>query len=377
MERKELVEFQFSELNKAELRIGEEKELTRELELLSSTKQRIETASTASEMLSGEREGVPTARDILQEALKSMEELAGADPSLENETSRLRDMVYLADELASSLRHYVQGVVDDPERRAFVEDRIRIIHQLKRKYRADEAGLVEMRDTLKKELDQVAFADDRLDELQKVRDSARDKYLESAQGLSKSRKTLAGRISKEVKSHLADLELPKAAFEVGLTRVDDESGYRPDGIDRVEILISTNPSQTPGPIKKVASGGELSRLLIALKTVLAVRDRVPVLVFDEAEVGIGGETAFKVGEKLSHLAETHQLILVSHLPQIASQAGAHWVIEKGVKKGDTQAEAREVEGQSRVEEISRMLGARGDKKSLEKLARSFLSGPKE
>jgi DNA repair protein RecN (Recombination protein N) len=121
------------------------------------------------------------------------------------------------------------------------------------------------------------------------------------------------------------------------------------------------------------SGGELSRLLIALKTVLAERDRVPVLVFDEAEAGIGGETAYKVVEKLIELSGSHQLILVSHLSQIASKADSHWVIEKTSTKNSTYAEARDVLGEDRVEEISRMLGARGDKAALDKLARSFLN----
>jgi len=374
-ERRDLAEFQYSELKKAELATGEEEDLTRQLDLLSSTKERIERARAGAEILAGEQDGVPTARDLLQSALDAMQQLSDADASMQPETARLREMVYLADELARTLQGYADGITDDPERRGYVEERIRVIHQLKRKYRVDEAGLIELRDSLKRELDQVATADDRLKELADVRDDAMASYLEAAEAMSKSRHSLAKKISKEVKRHLADLDLPNATFEAALGRVAEDAGaYRADGIDRAELLIATNAAQTPGPLRKVASGGELSRLLIALKTVLANRDRVPVLVFDEAEAGIGGETAFRVGEKLAELSESHQLILVSHLPQIACQARSHWVIEKSTRKGEVQAEAREVQGQSRVEEISRMLGSRGDKKALEKLAKSFLSG---
>jgi len=376
-ERRELVEFQYSELEKAGLRKGEEKELTREAELLESARERIEEALKAASTLSGETEGVSSSRDLLQEALDSMEHLASVDAGLKGEAIRLREMVFLAEELADTLRRYAEGIIDDPERRSWVEERLGVLHRLARKYKIDEAGLIELRDRLGEELERVTSASDRLGKLAKAQDEARDEYLKQARTLSKLRERLGKRISKEVRTHLADLDLPKATFIADLkSDPDDESSYRADGIDRAELLIATNPAQEPGPLKKVASGGELSRLLIALKTVLAKRDRVPVLVFDEAEAGIGGETAFKVGEKLLELSKSHQLILVSHLPQIASQGDDHWVIEKTTVKSDTRALARNVAGEERVKEIQRMLGARGDLKALEKLARSFIKGTK-
>ena len=286
---------------------------------------------------------------------------------------RLREMVILLEELADTLNRYAGGITDDPERRLFVEQRISTIHNLKRKYKTDEAGLIKLRDNLARELELVDTASDRLKDLAKLRDMSRDEYLNLSRELSKARDKLSKRISKEVIKHLADLDLPSARFEAAVTSFpDDEKQWRPDGVDRAELLISTNPEQELMPLKKAASGGELSRLLIALKTVLAMRDRVPVLVFDEAEAGIGGETAFKVGEKLLELSKSHQLILVSHLPQIASQGDGHWVIEKSSETGVTKSTARFVKGKDRVDEIGRMLGARGDKKALEKLARSFL-----
>ncbi len=376
-ERRELVEYQHAELENAGLKESEDAELTREAELLESAKERMEDSIKAALILSGDDESErKSARDILQEALDAVERLASTDSGLKGEALRLREMVFLIEELAETLTRYADDIVDDPARRKWVEERLGELHKLKRKYKADEAGLVKLRDRLAEELELVTGASDRLRELAETRDSARSKYLKEAKSFSRMRTKLAKRIAKEVKSHLADLDLPNATFAAELNSYpDDEDRYRADGIDRVELLIATNPAQDPAPIRKVASGGELSRLLIALKTVLAKRDRVPVLVFDEAEAGIGGETAFRVGEKLAELSKSHQLILVSHLPQIASQGDDHWVIEKTTSKSDTHAKARNVTGDDRVEEISRMLGARGDKKALEKLARSFLKSP--
>lgn len=374
-ERRELIEFQHSELDRADLKPGEEAVLTRELELLESAKDRIEDALKAASLLNNEDDEIPSARDILQEALTAVERLASAHDQVSEDMQKLRETVFLTDELAETLRRYADNITDDPERRSEVENRILLIHQLRRKYKTDEAGLFALRDKLAVELDRVQFASDRLNELAKVRDKLRDKFLSEADSLSKARAKLTKKISSEVKKYLADLDLPNASFEAVLTSdATDQSTWNQNGIDHAELMISTNPAQEPGPLKKIASGGELSRLLIALKSVLAKRDRVPVLIFDEAEAGIGGETAFRVGEKLVELSRSHQLILVSHLPQIASQAHGHWVIEKASDRKGAIAQARPVNGEERVGEISRMLGARGDKKALEKLARSFIKG---
>ncbi len=372
-ERRELVEFQHAELEKADIKAGEEVKLTRENELLETAKDRLEDSLKAASLLSGNDDETTGARDHLQEALDLLNNLMASDLALKGEYLRLREMVYLSEELADTLRRYAENIVDDPERRSYVEARLGVIHQLKRKYKTDEDGLISLRSKLTEELEKVTGASDRLKGLAKKRDFAREKYLKDAVALSKARSKLAKKISKEVKNHLADLDLPNATFTAKLdSELENPKNFRADGIDRAVLLIATNPAQEPAPLKKVASGGELSRLLIALKTVLANRDRVPVLVFDEAEAGIGGETAFRVGEKLVELSGSHQLILVSHLPQIASQGRGHWVIEKSMDKKDTRASAREVTGDARVEEIGRMLGARGDRAALERLARSFL-----
>jgi len=373
-ERRELVEFQHAELDRADLNPGEETRLTQEHKLLESAVERIGDAMQAASILvRGDDANEDSARDLMQQALDAVERLADTDTVLKGEKERLKEMVFLIEELAETLNRYSENITDDPQRRVFVEERIGILHSLKRKYKTDENGLIELRDTLANELEMVDTAEDRLSDLARIRDEARTDYLNLARGLSKSRAKLSKRISKDVVKHLADLDLPTARFEASLKCLeDDEKLWRPDGIDRAELLISTNPEQELMPLKKVASGGELSRLLIALKTVLAMRDRVPVLIFDEAEAGIGGETAFKVGEKLLELSKSHQLILVSHLPQIASQGDGHWVIEKSTTDGVTRSGARAVKGEDRVDEIGRMLGGRGDKKTLDKLARSFL-----
>jgi len=376
-ERRELVEFQHAELDRAELTAGEENKLTREHSLLENAKERIGDALKAASILTSGDDAVDekkaSARDLLQQALDAVERLTEADISLKGERERLNEMVFLVEELSDTLNRYADGITDDPERRAFVEERLGIIHNLKRKYKTGEDGLIGLRDNLASELEMVDTATDRLNELAEVRDKSRDEYFKDAGKLSSEREKLAKKIAVEVGKHLKDLDLPTARFEASIKSLpDDEKQWRPDGIDRAELLISTNPEQELMPLKKAASGGELSRLLIALKTVLAMRDRIPVLVFDEAEAGIGGETAFKVGEKLLELSKSHQLILVSHLPQIASQGDGHWLIEKDTEDGKTRSTAKIIKGKDRVDEIGRMLGARGDKKALEKLARSFL-----
>ncbi|HEX9744929.1 MAG TPA: DNA repair protein RecN [bacterium] len=371
-ERRDLVEFQHSELDKAELSAGEEEELTKEHKLLSLAKERIEFAEKGSEILAGESEDGASARDLLVEAVNFLEKLEESDESVNDHLSKLKEALFSVEEISDYLRKYAMDVVDDPEKREEVESRISIIHQLKRKYKTNEAGLITLRDELGLELERVTHSESRLAELQKNVDAAKINYVDEAEKLSGLRDKLGKKISRELKSHLKDLDLKDAEFIVNIEMVKDDDFFHESGMDKVELLISTNKAQDPGPLRKIASGGELSRLLIALKIVLSKRDKVPSLVFDEAEAGIGGETAFRVGEKLSELSKSHQLILVSHLPQVAAQADEQWVVMKSGNGKGTWAEAKRVTGDERVLEITRMLGSRGDKEALDVLARSFL-----
>jgi len=361
-EKLELVNFQIDELSKADIRIGEEKELEEEQRKLESVRTLMEAGQTAIMALS-EDENAVTA--ILAQIEKQLLQAAEIDRELQPEAALLSESLINLNELTRNLESYLSRLEDNPERLEEINARLSELYRLKKKYGSDEGGLVDKLEELKKHSLGAQDYDAHIDNLNKKLSEASGKYLELALEVSSKRRKAAPRLEKALVRELTDLAIDKPRFEIEFQTEADENGFEvngekltayPHGLENIEFLISTNPNEPVKPLIKIASGGEISRIMLALLTVIAGKYRRPTIIFDEIDTGIGGVTAVKLGEKLKELSRKHQVIVISHLPAIASRADHHLAVSKSLKDGRNIIEVREVKGKELERELSRMTG---------------------
>ncbi len=375
--RKDFLRFQVEEIAKAALAEGEEETLEAERRRLVNAERLGAACATAADLLyEGERTENP-AGSLIAAAAKALEEVAALDPAQEDLLARAGELRFAAEDLAARIRDYMATVSVDPERLAFVEERLHLIRALKRKYGASIAEILAMHDSLHSEYLSLQNRDEELARATEERVVAAHAALAAAAVLTARRRKAAQKFDRMVQAEMRELELQKAVFEV---RVDpgpadaqrqgdggpgETAVLGPDGADHVEFLVSTNPGEPPRPLRKVASGGEIARIMLAIKSVLSGRDGIPTLVFDEIDVGISGEAATRVGEKLSTLARSHQVLCITHLPQIAARGDSHLEVQKQVSQGRTRTAVRSIGECDRAEAVARMLSGRDvDKESL-------------
>jgi DNA repair protein RecN (Recombination protein N) len=299
--------------------------------------------------------------------------LAKLDPTLQEQQQLVDNLTYQVEELSGTLRNYSENIDFDPARLQEVEERLSLIFSLKRKYGNSIEEIIEFGRRAQAELETISHSEERSDELRQVEEQLRRRIGQMALALSQARREAGETLAQEVVAQLADLGMAKADFAAELTWTDDLEGVYVEteqgglrtltcderGIDRVEFLIAPNPGEPLKPLVKVASGGETSRVMLALKTVLAQADETPTLIFDEIDQGIGGRVGGVVGRKLRELAHLsgHQVLCVTHLPQIAGYGDAHYHVTKHVVGGRTQTEVQILADDDRVEELAQMLGA--------------------
>ncbi len=367
--RRELTEFQFKELNGAQVKPGEFEELNRERELLQTAERRFTLARQLEELLS-EQEG--SIIGLLGAAGKALAELAELDPGLAERRPVLTEAQAGADDLWREMVRYREGIEFSPERMDAVNTRLFLIEKLERKYGLGAAELPTFEAGLKAELDSIELGNSRRDELAGELTGLKKGLASGADALSRKRGRARSELEKRLKDEFEALGLGRAALSVNLTRTPDPNGVyaRPavaqpqrdgerfrltsSGVDAAEFLFSANPGEELRPLRKVASGGELSRIMLALKSVLSQADPVPTLVFDEIDVGIGGKVAEAVGKRLARLARAHQVICITHLPQIAKYADRHLMVSKSTRGGRTLTAIRPLDAEGRVEELARM-----------------------
>lgn len=373
--RLDLLAYQIDEIEAADLQAGEEQELqTRRLQLQAGEKLQ-EALSEAVILASGGDETALGAKDALHEAANRLETVAAVDPQLAQAAEQLRQLAYQADEVARTLDDYLQNVDLDPSALEHVEARLDVIDGLKRKYGSDVAEVLEFLDRARAEAERLADSSTRLEELTRRLQELAVQAGTLAEQVSRSRRKLARRLVQLVAEELAQLGMAGARLDVQFDTAADPDGVvmpdgaawqaGPDGVDRVLFLLSANPGEPVKPLAKVASGGELSRVMLALKSLCAQGAGVPTIVFDEIDVGIGGVTAQRVGEKLMQLGAEAQVLCVTHLPQVANYADNHLVVEKQVLDGRTRLTVRELDEDQRVEEVARMYGDKQGRTALE------------
>ena len=348
-ERIELLSFQCDELAKAQLSEGEEEELIAEEKLLAGAEDILRALSDGYSVL---YEGEFTAYDALSSAARCLSEAAALDARLEETAQELTDVVYKVGDIASAARAARDAVEFDPQRLAAVQERLALLSSLKRKYGGSVEAAIEYYDRICAELAALTDDGESTDALRTRMTECEAELAQAAVKLTAVRREAAQDMETAVTAELCDLDMEKVVFCVAI----EAAPYGKNGADKVEFLISTNPGEPVKPLSKIASGGELSRIMLSLKTVLADSDAVGTLIFDEIDTGVSGRAAGKIAAKLCKIAKRKQVICITHLAQIASAADAHYLIEKETSAESASTQVRRLSDTERVEELARILG---------------------
>src|SRR5499427_826872 len=360
----DLLRHQVTEINSAHLVAGEEEEIEKRYKLASSSKRLIELASGIANRLS---EADDSVLSQLAETQRLLRELEKIDSSIEQFSSTHAAAVVELSEIARTLSVYAEKLDIDPEQLAALEQRVSLFETLKRKYGGSIADVIAFGERVAERMQKIEGRDAELERLAKEIENVRAQMNRVGDALRKSRLKAAPKLSENIRRNLRDLGFRQSEFVATLNALDEP---RPNGFDSVELLFSPNPGEPLKPLRAIASSGEISRLMLAVKSALAAHDAIPLLVFDEIDTNVGGEIANAVGAKMQALGRDHQVICITHLPQVAASASSHFVVTKDVTRGRTFSNLRQVTGKDRQEEIARMLGGKGD--SALKLAASLL-----
>ncbi|MDP7278517.1 MAG: DNA repair protein RecN [Candidatus Poribacteria bacterium] len=350
---KELLAFQVEDIETAELEVGEEERLQNERKRLANAQQLYELSD---EIYSGLYRGQieSSVLDTLKGLNKSFSKLLTIDDSVEETSRRLESALYEIEDLAHEVRNYRDQVEFLPGQLDKIEDRLGTINRLKQKYGATIQQILDHYQTAVEKLEKIELSSDQIQDLQEQSETTQKLAQDRAQKLSTQRRTIARKLERLIQKELHTLSMEKSQFRIAQRQIALGSS----GIDEIEFLISTNVGSELKPLTQIASGGEISRVMLALKSVLAQTDLIPTLVFDEIDAGIGGHTANVVGQKLKDLSQFRQLICITHLPQIASLADKHFRVEKKIVGNQTLISAKELTMDERIEEIARMQGGR-------------------
>jgi DNA repair protein RecN (Recombination protein N) len=362
----DLLRHQTSEITAAQLQPNEEEEIQNRYRLASNSKRLIELAINISRQLSENDDAI---LQRLAETQRLLRELEKIDPGLAESSRAHSAAVIELTEIAQALDRYAQNLDLDPEQLAQLEQRVNLLETLKRKYGSSIPEVIAFGERASERLRKIEGRDAELERLATEIATARMSLAKAAAALRKLREGAAPKLSKIVRQNLDDLGFRQAEFEAQLVP-NDEPKLR--GTESLELLFSPNPGEPLKPLRAIASSGEISRVMLAIKSALATQDAIPLLVFDEIDANVGGEIAHAVGAKMRALAEKHQVLCITHLPQVAAAARTHFVVTKEVVSGRTFSELREVRGEARKEEIARMLG--GKSQSALKHAASLLAG---
>ncbi len=361
-DRLELITFQITELEQSHVHIGEDDELSQERKRLESVQALAEAGQAVVAAVSESDGAILT---MLSQLERRLSEAATIDSRLADDLGLLSESVVNLKELTRSLQGYLSRLEDDPQRLEEINARQAELYRLRKKYNIDEAGLLTKLEELRRETMGAEDVAALIARLAEQSDKSRQTYLDLARSLSAARRKAAPTLERQVGAQLADLAIAEARFKIDFVTERDDDGFEcdgtkvkacPHGLESVEFLISTNPNEPLRPLVKIASGGELSRIMLALLTVIAGKYRLPTIIFDEIDAGIGGRTAVKLARKLKDLSRRHQVLTISHLPAIAEVADHHLAVSKSPKAGRNIISVKEVSGAEAVKELHRMTG---------------------
>jgi DNA repair protein RecN (Recombination protein N) len=376
----DLLNYQIQEIDAAKLRVGEEDELREELSRLANAEKLSSLAKQAYSLLEEDSPETPAINSMLGQVVSAVRALANIDKSLEPLADQCENISSLSSDTSRDLQNYLEAIEYNPKRLEQTENRLALINTLKRKYGENEQAILDFAEKARLQLSRITNAEERIGELEALEAAQLAETARKALTLSEARKGAAATMGGQVERELADLHMAGARFAVDMQFKTVESGLPLDdgsqvkfderGIDQVEFLIAPNPGEGLKPLVKIASGGETSRLMLALKNVLAKADTIPTLIFDEIDQGIGGRIGAMVGEKLWQLGNSHQVLCVTHLPQLAAYGNHHYHVYKQVQDGRTMTKVEELTADRRRVELALMFG--GDSEANQSAAQEAL-----
>jgi DNA repair protein RecN (Recombination protein N) len=352
-QKKDLLSFHVQEIRENSISEGEDEELTAEKKILRSSDTIMELGRLSCDILSD------TVVEGMAQVRKNIERMTQFDQGLNDIAERLTNSGYELDDLLVQLSQYLNTIPNNPRRLEEIESRIDLLQKLKRKYGGPQSQLAEViryAEKAEQEITELDTTDQRLTDLKSQLTEIEKELLAQAASLSKDREKAAASFEKAVSQELAALSFAKAEFKAEFKTVDNElSDLIPTGWDRIEFMFSANPGEPVKPLAKIASGGELSRLLLGLKCILARRDQVGTVIFDEVDAGIGGQAAEDIAVKIKELSSHHQVLCITHLPQIAARADEHFMVSKSLRGKRTQTDIILLNEDTRLAELARML----------------------
>jgi len=376
IQKLDLFKYQLKEIEEAKLSRTDESKLETEYTRLNNAEKLFKYAADIYSTLY-ESEGA--AVEKLGIARKLLENLSSVDNSSKENLKLATTAIETVDALAENIRSYRDSIEFNPARLEEIISQMELLNKLKRKYAPTVKEITEYAENIRKQIDFFEKADENIaaleDELEKTSRELKKRAIE----LSSQRAVAAKKISKEIENELSELGMPKSKFFVSVEQEKDENGnyiFKSTGIDRIEYKISANPGEDLKPLKMVASGGEMSRIMLAIKTVLAKEDKTPTLIFDEIDAGLSGPMGQVVGKKLKTLSKNHQILCITHLAQLAAFSPAHFHIEKNVSGGKTSTSVEKLNNSAIAEEIARMLGGKNITETTKKHARELINEAK-
>jgi len=349
----DLLRYQLEEINNANLKPEDEGDLEDRWRRASNSSRLLESAAAAAAALNGE-DGILEKLGEIQRLVRDLQKL---DPSITERTGSLETATLELQDLESTLADYVEELEIDPAEAATLEERVNLIETLKRKYGPSLLDVLARRDAAATRLDNVENRTEKLETLEKELAAARAAVEAGAKTVTAARKKAAPKLAKEIASQLKDLGFKQSSFEAPLVSLADPG---PQGMESVDFQFGPNPGEPLLPLRQIASSGEISRVMLAVKSALADQDATPLMVFDEIDANVGGEIARAVGRKMAALGTRHQVLAITHFPQVAAIAAHHFVVEKEVTGGRTRSRLYQVTGETRVQELVRMLGGGGE-----------------
>ena len=351
LRRMETLKYQIKEIEKADLHPGEDEELEERRKLLQNAEKIADGMNDAVENIYGSDES-DGAASMLATAERSLARIAKFSDHISDLHQRVADLMYQVQDLAEEVRDARDDLAYSADELEEIESRLDVIHKLRRKYGVTCVDILEYLEKAKKELDEIEFADDHLEKLKKKLLKAEKTAWDAAFSLRENRKETAKFMAERILTELAQLDMPRVQFSCEFTELELTAG----GADAVAFYMSANAGEALKPMSKVASGGELARIMLAMKNVLAERDHVNTLIFDEVDTGVSGRAAQKVAEKLRAVAEHKQVLCVTHLPQLAALANTHLLIAKGEREGRTYTTVTPLDMEGRKKELARIIG---------------------
>jgi len=364
--RADILNYQINEIQSAQLTIGEEENLTEERNRLANSEAISKLVQECLYLLDEGSPETSAATDLLGQAVRNLSGLVNLDPTQKTQHERSQYLFEELNDLANNLRSYLEAIEFNPKRLNWLEERISLIDNLKRKYGDTIQDILNYLENANLELDTITHSEERLEQLLEEIQLLLNQLGSVGEAMSTKRRLAGVSLAKAMEAELSELNMVEARFQVSFKVQEDEGGvqlsdgrkvaFGPHGLEQVEFLIAPNPGEGYKPLAKIASGGETSRLMLALKNVLTKADWIPTLIFDEIDQGIGGRIGVVVGEKLWNLGLDHQVFCITHLPQLAAFGNQHLAVEKHVSDGRTTTRIWSLDGESRIHELAQMMG---------------------